>query len=80
MTAKENKMDKYLKDVQAQLEAIYGMTQDDDHFDSEDQPEVDKDDLMLRSLIALSALREYRQRKASQDYIRDGKPTFDLDD
>lgn len=73
-------MDKLLKDVQAQLEAIYGMTQDDDHFDSEDQPEVDKDDLMLRSLIALSALREYRQRKASQDYIRDGKPTFDLDD
>jgi len=73
-------MDKYLKDVQAQLEAIYAMTQDDDHFDSEDQPEVDKDDLMLRSLIALSALREYRQRKASQDYIRDGKPTFDLDD
>ena len=73
-------MDKYLKDVQAQLEAIYAMTQDDDHFDSEDKPEVDKDDLMLRSLIALSALREYRQRKASQDYIRDGKPTFDLDD
>jgi hypothetical protein len=56
-----NKMNKYLKDVQAQLEAIYGMTQDDDHFDSEDQPEVDKDDLMLRSLIALSALREYQQ-------------------
>ena len=73
-------MDKLLKDVQAQLEAIYGMTQDDDHFDPEDQPEVDKDDLMLRSLIALSALREYRQRKASHDYIRDGKPTFDLDD
>lgn len=54
-------MDKLLKDVQAQLEAIYGMTQDDDHFDSEDQPEVCKDSLMLRSLIALSALREYQQ-------------------
>ena len=55
-------MDKLLKDVQAQLEAIYGMTQDDDHFDHEDQPEVCKDSLMLHSLIALSALREYRQQ------------------
>lgn len=50
---------KYLRDVQSQLEAIYGMTQDDDHFDPEDQPEVCKDSLMLRSAIALSALNEY---------------------
>jgi hypothetical protein len=66
-------MDKLLKDVQAQLEAIYEMTQDDDHFDSEDQPEVDKDDLMLRSLIALSALREYRQSKSVYEYARNGE-------
>ncbi len=73
-------MDKLLKEVQAQLEAIYSITQDDDHFEPEDQPEVDKDVLMLRSLVALSALREYRQRKASHEYINNGKPTFDLDD
>ena len=73
-------MDKYLKDIESQLQAIYAMTQDDDEFAENDQREVDKDDLMLRSLIALSALRDYRQRKASQDYIRDGKVTFDLDD
>ena len=73
-------MDKYLKDVESQLNLIYNMTQDDDEFGENDQREVDKDYLMLRSLIALSALREYRQRKASHDYIRDGKPTFDLDD
>ena len=65
-------MNKHLKDVQAQLEAIYGMTQDDDHFDPEDQPEVDKDDLMLRSLIALSALREYRQHEEIYEYARNG--------
>ena len=52
-------MNKYLRDVQSQLEAIYGMTQDDDHFDPEDQPEIDKDALMLRSLIALSYLESY---------------------
>jgi hypothetical protein len=73
-------MDKYLKDVESQLNLIYNMTQDDDEFGENDQHEVDKDELLLRSLIALSALREYRQRKASHDYIRDGKPTFDLDD
>lgn len=54
-------MNKYLKDVQIQLNAIYKMTQDDDHFDHEDQPEVCKDELMLRSLIALSALQEHLQ-------------------
>ncbi len=73
-------MDKYLKDVQSQLEAIYAMTQDDDEFSEDDQREVDKDDLMLRSLIALSALREYKQSKAVYEYARNGKPTFDLDD
>ncbi len=73
-------MNKYLKDVESQLQAIYAMTQDDDHFEPEDQPEVDKDDLMLRSLIALSALRKYKQSKAVYEYARNGKPTFDLDD
>jgi len=73
-------MDKYLKDIESQLQAIYAMTQDDDEFDENDQREVDKDDLMLRSLIALSALREYGQRKAVYEYARDGKVTFDLDD
>jgi hypothetical protein len=72
-------MDKHLKDVESQLQAIYAMTQDDE-FDENDQGEVDKDDLMLRSLIALSALREYRQSKAVYEYARNGKPTFDLDD
>ena len=54
-------MDRYLglRDVRSQLEAIYAMTQEDNHFDPEDQPEIDKDALMLRSLIALSALNEY---------------------
>ena len=52
-------MNKHLKDVQIQLNAIYKMTQEDDHFDPEDQPEVDKDSLMLRSLIALSCLESY---------------------
>ncbi len=73
-------MDKYLKDIESQLQAIYAMTQDDDEFAEDDQREVDKDDLMLRSLLALSALREYRQRKSAHEYIRDGKVTFDLDD
>ncbi len=73
-------MDKYLKDIESQLQAIYAMTQDDDEFSEDDQREVDKDVLMLRSLIALSALQEYRQRKASHEYINNGKPTFDLDD
>ena len=69
-------MNKHLTDVESQLQAIYAMTQDDEN----DQREVDKDELLLRSLIALSALRDYRQRKASHDYTKDGKPTFDLDD
>ena len=73
-------MDKYLKDVESQLNLIYNMTQDDDEFGENDQREVDKDELLLRSLIALSALREYRQRKAVYEYARDGKVTFDLDD
>ena len=51
---KGNKMDKLLKDVESQLNLIYKMTQDDDEFD--------KDDFMLRSLIALSALREYKEK------------------
>ena len=72
-------MDKYLKDIESQLQAIYAMTQDDE-FAENDQREVDKDDLMLRSLIALSALREYGQRKAVYEYARNGKVTFDLDD
>ncbi len=58
-------MNKYLKDVESQLQAIYAMTQDDDEFSHDDQREVDKDELMLRSLIALSALREYLQTEAS---------------
>ena len=69
-------MDKHLRDVESQLQAIYAMTQDDEN----DQHEVDKDDLMLHSLIALSALREYGQRKAVYEYARNGKVTFDLDD
>jgi len=56
-------MNKYLKDVQSQLNLIYGMTQDDDEFSENDQREVDKDELMLRSLIALSALQEYLEIK-----------------
>ena len=52
-------MNKYLKDVQSQLNLIYQMTQDDDEFAENDQRDVDKDELMLRSLIALSALQEY---------------------
>ena len=55
-------MNKHLKDVESQLQAIYAMTQDDDEFAENDQREVDKDDLMLRSLIALSALREYKEK------------------
>ena len=73
-------MDKYLKDVESQLNLIYNMTQDDDEFGENDQREVDKDELLLRSLIALSALRENRQSKAVYEYARNGKPTFDLDD
>ena len=69
-------MDKHLKDIESQLQAIYAMTQDDEN----DQHEVDKDDLMLRSLIAMSALREYHLHKAVYEYARNGKPTFDLDD
>ena len=56
-------MNKHLKDVQIQLNAIYKMTQDDDHFDPEDQPEIDKDALMLRSLIALSYLQSYLEEE-----------------
>ena len=56
-------MNKHLKDVQIQLNAIYKMTQDDDHFDPEDQPEIDKDALMLRSLIALSYLKSYLEEE-----------------
>ena len=56
-------MNKHLKDVQIQLSAIYKMTQDDDHFDPEDQPEIDKDALMLRSLIALSYLQSYLEEE-----------------
>ena len=56
-------MNKYLKDVQSQLNLIYKMTQDDDEFGENDQREVDKDELMLRSLIALSALQEYLEIK-----------------
>ncbi len=52
-------MNKYLKDVQSQLNLIHAMTQDDDEFAENDQREVDKDELMLRSLIALSALQQY---------------------
>ena len=48
-----------LKDVQIQLNAIYKMTQEDDKFGENDQREVDKDELMLRSLIALSYLESY---------------------
>jgi len=73
-------MNKYLKDVQSQLNLIYGMTQDDDEFGENDQRDVDKDELMLRSLIALSALNEYLQTEAVEKYARDGIPTFDLDD
>ena len=72
-------MNKYLKDVQSQLNLIYGMTQDDDEFGENDQREVDKDELMLRSLIALSALQEYLQTEAVEKYARDGIPNFDLD-
>lgn len=56
-------MNKHLKDIQIQLNAIYKMTQDDDHFDPEDQPEVCKDSLMLRSLIALSYLKSYLEEE-----------------
>ena len=73
-------MDKYLKDVESQLNLIYNMTQDDDEFGENDQREVDKDELLLRSLIALSQLRQYKHHKAVYEYARNGKPTFDLDD
>lgn len=52
-------MNKHLKDVQSQLNLIYKMTQDDDEFGANDQIEVDKDELMLRSLLALSFLDSY---------------------
>ena len=73
-------MNKHLKDVQSQLSLIYEMAQDDDEFAENDQREVDKDELMLRSAIALSALQEYLQAEAIEKYARDGIPTFDLDD
>ena len=73
-------MNKQLKDVQSQLNLIYEMTQDDDEFAENDQREVDKDELMLRSVIALSALNSYLQEEAITKYARDGIPTFDLDD
>ena len=69
-------MNKHLKDVESQLNLIYNMTQDDEN----DQREVDKDELLLLSLIALSSLRQYKQHKAVYEYARNGKPTFDLDD
>lgn len=59
VTTQVTGMDKHLKDVQLQLQAIHKMTQDDDEFAENDQREVDKDELMLRSLIALSALDSY---------------------
>jgi len=71
-------MNKYLKDVQSQLRLIHEMTQDTENWSNQD--EVDKDELMLRSLIALSALQEYLQHEAVEKYARDGIPTFDLDD
>ena len=71
-------MNKYLKDVNSQLNLIYQMTQDTENWSNQD--EVDKDELMLRSLIALSALQEYLQTEAVLKYARDGIPTFDLDD
>jgi len=71
-------MDKHLKDVQSQLRLIHEMTQDTENWSNQD--EVDKDELMLRSLIALSALNEYLQTEAVLKYARDGIPTFDLDD
>ena len=73
-------MNKHLKDVQSQLNAIHQMTQDDDEFAENDQREVDKDELLLRSLIALSALQEYLQTEAVLKYARDGISTFDLED
>lgn len=73
-------MHKHLKDVQSQLNLIHKMTQDDDEFAENDQREVDKDELMLRSLIALSALDSYLEEEAITKYARDGIPTFDLDD
>ena len=45
-------MTKELRDVQSQLSEIYKLSQKDD--------EVCKDELMLRSLIALSALVSYK--------------------
>jgi len=71
-------MNKYLKDVNSQLRLIHEMTQDTENWSNQD--EVDKDELMLRSLIALSALNEYLQTEAVLKYARDGIPTFDLDD
>ena len=71
-------MNKYLKDVQSQLRLIHEMTQDTENWSNQD--EVDKDELMLRSLIALSALQEYLQTEAVLKYARDGIPTFDLDE
>jgi hypothetical protein len=56
-------MNKHLKDVQSQLSLIYEMGQDDDEFAENDQRDVDKDELMLRSLMALSALQEYLEIK-----------------
>jgi len=54
------------------------MTQDTENWSNQD--EVDKDELMLRSMIALSALQEYLQTEAVLKYARDGIPTFDLED
>jgi len=50
-------MNKHLKDVQSQLKLIHEMTQDTENWSN--QNEVDKDELMLRSLIALSCLESY---------------------
>ena len=44
-------MTKEMRDVQSQLSEIYKLSQNDD--------EVCKDELMLRSLIALSALESH---------------------
>ena len=48
-------MHKHLRDVQSQLQEIHKMTQDDDEFAGN----LDKYELMLRSLVALSALDSY---------------------
>ena len=44
-------MTKEMRDIQSQLSEIYKLSQNDD--------EVCKDELMLRSLIALSALQSH---------------------